>query len=158
MFKLNLLHGVVLFMAASVSVAKEDVAHRYLAPDNVAPALGQYSLGVETTAGLRWVYVAGQTGVRKDGSIPKDFATQARIATDSVKAILAEAGMGWEDVVSYTIYMTHREDMEEWRTLGRELLAGAKPAGTLVFVSGLVHPDWRIEIEARAAKKQDAGE
>lgn len=132
----------------------EEVVHRYLEPDSVAPALGQYSLGVETTGDVRWVHVAGQTGIRKDGSIPGDFATQARVAVDNIRAILAEGGMGWGDVVSYRVYMTHREDMDEWRTLGKELLAGARPAGTLVFVSGLVHPDWRIEIEVTAARER----
>jgi 2-iminobutanoate/2-iminopropanoate deaminase len=136
----------------SAPLMAEEVRHRYLEPANVAPALGQYSLGVETTGDLRWVHVAGQTGVRKDGSIPKDFATQATVAMENIRGILAEAGMGWEDVVSYRVYMTHREDMDAWRTLGKDLLAGAKPAGTLVFVSGLVHPDWRIEIEATAAR------
>lgn len=152
MKKSSVIPALLLLLSAPILPAEPNTSHRYLAPDKVHPALGQYSLGVEFSANQRRVHVAGQTGIRQDGSIPQDFATQARIAIDNVKAILAEAGMGWEDVVSYTIYMTRREDLDTWRKLAGDLLAGGKPAGTLVLVSGLVHPDWRIEIEARAAK------
>jgi enamine deaminase RidA (YjgF/YER057c/UK114 family) len=31
-----------------------------------------------------------------------------------------------------------------------EVLQGHKPASTLVYVSGLVRPEWRLEIEAVA--------
>jgi len=130
-----------------------EISHDYLAPETVSPALGEYSLGVASERNLRWVHIAGQTGIRKDGSIPKDFESQARIIMENIKAILKEADMEWTDVVSYSVFMTHREDLKEWRKLAPELLAGAKPAGTLVLVNGLVHPDWRIEIEAIAAKK-----
>ena len=143
--------AIGLLMVAKL-LSAEEVRHRYLEPEGVAPALGQYSLGVETAGDVRWVHVAGQTGVRNDGSIPEHFTAQAEVAMENIRAILAEGGMAWEDVVSYRVYMTHREDMDAWRTIGKDLLAGAKPAGTLVFVSGLVHPDWRIEIEVTAAR------
>lgn len=145
---------LTLFIISSAVLAgDENSTIRQLRPDSIAPALGTYSLGVATPNNYRWVHVAGQTGVRKDRTSPKDFATQARIAMANVKAILAEADMDWSDVVSFNIYMTHREDLEVWKTLGKELFGDARPAGTLVFVAGLVHPDWRIEIEATAAKK-----
>jgi enamine deaminase RidA (YjgF/YER057c/UK114 family) len=138
----------------AVLCSADEISHTYLSPESVPPAMGQYSLGVSTSENMRWVHVAGQTGIRKDGSVPKDFETQTRIIIANIKAILKEAEMQWTDVVSYNIYMTHREDLQIWRKLAPELLAGAKPAGTLVLVSGLVHPDWRIEIEVKAAKRQ----
>ena len=153
MNKIKLITLSQLFFYTSILPADE-IDHTYLAPATVSPAMGQYSHGVETSENVRWVHIAGQTGVRKDGSIPPDFETQTRIIVENIKAILNEADMSWSDAVSYNIYMTHREDLEIWRKLAPELLAGAKPAGTLVFVSGLVHPDWRIEFEVKAAKKR----
>lgn len=142
----------LLVLVTSLGVVAQDGDHRYLAPVSVAPPMGHYSQGVETTADSWWVHVAGQVGVRRDGSFPDDFAGQARQAVKNVRDVLQEGGMRWEHVVSYRVYLTDRGDFEQWRELSSELLAGAKPAGTLVFVSGLAHPDWRIEIEATAAR------
>ena len=142
---------LTLFTTSAISADKQAVS-RYLSPQSIRPALGAYSHGVETVGAKRWVHVAGQTGIRKDGSIPDDFETQARVAMDNVKAILAEANMSWDDVVSFRLFMTDRDDLEVWKKLGNELFGKARPAGTLVFVAGLVHPKWRIEIEATAAK------
>lgn len=142
---------VLLFSSFSICATDNKVS-RYLSPDSLRPPLGAYSHGVETRNPTRWVHVAGQTGVHQDGSSPDDFETQARLAMNNVKTILAEADMGLNDIVSYRIYMTHREDLDVWKTLSKQLFADARPAGTLVFVAGLAHPKWRIEIEASAAR------
>jgi enamine deaminase RidA (YjgF/YER057c/UK114 family) len=54
------------------------------------------------------------------------------------------------DVVRTRMYLTHVED---WETVGRvhgEFFAAVRPAATMVVVSKLLNPAWRIEIEMEA--------
>ena len=52
--------------------------HKQLAPENLRTN-PNYSQGIETAPGMRIVAVAGQTGAKKDGSVPDGIA--AVIAT-----------------------------------------------------------------------------
>ena len=49
--------------------------NRYFNPETVAPPSSTYSLGAEVMQSARTVYVAGQVGVRPDGSVPNDVET-----------------------------------------------------------------------------------
>jgi len=55
-----------------------------------------------------------------------------------------------EDVVRTRMYLTHAED---WEIVGRvhgEYFGAIRPAATMIVVAKLLHPTWRIEIEAEA--------
>lgn len=123
-------------------------------PDTIAPPFSQYSHGVQSPAGARWLHVAGQVGIRPDGAIPDGVAAQTAGAFDNIKAILADAGMDMNDVVKVTVYLT-RDDPESiraYREARDEAQGDARPASTLVVVTALAHPDWLVEVEAIAAR------
>ena len=48
-------------------------------PRSVAAPIGTYSHGVEVPPGARWLHVAGQIGVRPDGSVPATIEEQTEV-------------------------------------------------------------------------------
>ena len=126
--------------------------HKKHNPDTIVAPFSNYAQGVETAPGLRWLHVSGQVGVRKDGSCPAEFAQQFEIAMDGVLEVLKAAGMGPEDIVKITTFMTDPKDLPASRPIRERKLGGVPVASTLIYVVGLARPDWKVEIECTAAK------
>jgi enamine deaminase RidA (YjgF/YER057c/UK114 family) len=120
-------------------------------PTAVAP-FGRYAQAVEAAPGLRWLFLAGQVGVTPDGKTGESFEGQARAAFANVKALLADAGMDFGDVVKMNVYLTSIGDAPDYRKVREEFMGDVTVASTLVVVAGLARPEWRIEVEAIAAK------
>jgi 2-iminobutanoate/2-iminopropanoate deaminase len=119
----------------------------------VARKIGTYSDGVEVDAESRQVFVSGTPGMMPDGTIPAGIAAQAEQAWKNVLAILAEAGMGVQDLVKVTHYLVRSEDIRDYVAVRARYLADARPASMLLVVPGLVKPEILVEIEAYAAKR-----
>jgi len=109
-----------------------------------------YSHGVETSGSARVLYISGQVPVDNAGHIPETMAAQTAMSFDKLKQVLASAGMTLNDVTRMTYYLTSRDDSEEFTKERLIQLGGAKPGSTLVYVAGLAHPKYRVEIEAIA--------
>jgi len=80
------------------------------------------------------------------------FEARARQTLENLLAVLREAGMDWPDVVLIKSFLTRQDDVAAWRGVREATLGKARPASTLLVVSGLAHPDWLIEVEVVAAK------
>lgn len=123
-------------------------------PASIAPpARNLYAHGVESPTGSRLLHVAGQVGVQKDGSIPDGVAAQTEVIMQNLKAILADAGMGFEDVVKINAYLLKPEDIFVYAEVRNRYFAGSPPATTAIVVSGLAVPEWKVELDAVAAKR-----
>ena len=120
-------------------------------PTGVAPPFSPYSHAVEVAPGARWLHVSGQVGVQPDGSVLSEPSAQIEQSWRNVLAVVNAAGMGPQDLVKVTAYLTRPEDVGLYREVRDTLLDGAQPASTLIIVAGLAHPDWLVEIEAVAA-------
>jgi enamine deaminase RidA (YjgF/YER057c/UK114 family) len=119
----------------------------------VAARIGAYSDAVEVPAGKRLLFVSGTPGLDPaTGKLPESFSEQAEFAWHNLRAILAQAGMGVEDIVKLTQTLVRREDLAAYRDIRSRNLGAHRPASMLVFVPGLVWPDMLIELEAVAAK------
>jgi len=110
-----------------------------------------YTHGLGVTGANKWVQLSGQVGVGPDGTVADTFDGQCRQAFENIRACLAAVGMGPDDVVMLRIFMTHREDLDTLRAVRRDFFGERKLPSTLVFVAGLVGPDWRVELEVTAA-------
>ena len=110
-----------------------------------------YSHGIHVSEAKNWVQLSGQVGVAPDGTVADDFTDQCRQAFANISACLAEASMGFDDVVMLRIFLTHREDLADLRRVRGEVFGSRRLPSTLVFVSGLVDPKWRVELEVTAA-------
>lgn len=93
------------------------------------------------------VHVSGTGPVGADEA---DVAAQTRHVLEIIRTALEKSGAKIEDVVRTRMYLTHAED---WEAVGRvhgEYFGSIRPAATMVVVAKLLHPAWRIEIEADA--------
>ena len=96
------------------------------------------------------VLAAGTAPVWPDGSCPDDPEAQARRCLEIILAALREVGAGPEHVVRTRVYLTRADD---WQAVGRAhgaVFRDVRPASTMVVVSALLDPRWRVEIEAEA--------
>ena len=55
------------------------------------------------------LFVSGQVGSRPDGSPEPDFGRQVQLAFDNLRATLAAAGCGFDDIVDVTTFHTDPE-------------------------------------------------
>jgi len=119
----------------------------------VARHIGTYSDAVEVADARRILYVSGTPGLDSDtGELPEGFSEQADLAWKNVIRILAEAGMGVEDIVKLTQHLVRREDMQAYREIRSRYLGTCAPASMLTLLPGLVWPNMLIELEIVAAK------
>ena len=98
------------------------------------------------------VLVAGTAPIGDDGQTvaPGDAAVQARRCFEIIVRALERLGATPNDVVRTRMFLTHIDD---WEAVGRvhgEVFGEAAPVATMVGVSRLIDPDWRVEIEAEA--------
>jgi 2-iminobutanoate/2-iminopropanoate deaminase len=110
-----------------------------------------YSQGVLVPPNAQWLYISGQVGMTEDGKLGVTFAEQVEIAYQNLMAVLKGGGMGPEDVVKLTIFMTPNTDLAVARSIRAKYFSAPGPASTLIFVVDLV-PGYLFEVEAVAAK------
>lgn len=79
-----------------------------------------------------------------------DVVAQARSVFENMRAVLAAAGCTFADVVKVTVFLTDVADRALINPVRQEVFGAARPASTLVEVSGLVIPGAKIEVEAVA--------
>ncbi|WP_026379123.1 RidA family protein [Afifella pfennigii] len=98
------------------------------------------------------VIIGGTAPVGPDGKNVGvgDAAAQTRRCVEIARIALEEAGASLSDVVRTRMFLTRRQD---WEAVGRahgEAFGDIRPAATMVVVSGLIEPDWLVEIEFEA--------
>ncbi len=121
-------------------------------PPSVAPPFGKYSQCAEVEAGARLLYVAGQVGVRPDGTLAQGIDAQAEQALANIVAILAANDMGPEHIVKLTTCPIRADFVTPYREARARVLGEHEPPNTLLVVHSLANPEWLIEIEAVAAR------
>ena len=99
------------------------------------------------------IFVSGSTALNARGEVeaPDDLYRQTRAALDTIFRALGEAGATPADVVYTKTFLTGPPaDAAVHTRAWLEALGDVRPASTLLFVPGLVHPAMRVEIEAEA--------
>ncbi len=120
-----------------------------LQPTILPAPFGCYSHGV-ASGGI--VVTSGQLALAGDGKIPDDVAAQAEMCFASIRAILAEAGADFSNVLRFNAFVTQRAHMADYMAVRDRLVADlpVKPASTLMIVSGFTRPEFLVEVEATA--------
>jgi enamine deaminase RidA (YjgF/YER057c/UK114 family) len=124
---------------------------RAISPKHVR-SLARYSPGVEVPPGARLVFVSGQLGIDADGQTPDDAWAQARLCFAAIGAVLAEAGMGFADIVRLNAYVTDRAYLADYMRVRDDHVGDPPPASTLMIVSGFSRQEFKVEVECVAAK------
>jgi 2-iminobutanoate/2-iminopropanoate deaminase len=125
---------------------------RRLTPDSLHPPFANYAHGVEVPAGHRLAYCSGQLGIERDGSVPEGVEAQARLCFRAIAAILGEAGMTLGDVVRLNAYVAAPQYLAGYMRVRDEFVGDPPPASTLMVVQGFARPEFKVEIEAVAAR------
>jgi enamine deaminase RidA (YjgF/YER057c/UK114 family) len=126
--------------------------NRLFNPKSIAAPLGAYSHGVEVPPNARWLHIAGQVGIKPDGTLAEGAEGQCEQIWRNIDAILKDAGMGIRDLVRINTFLVRPEDIPVARTVRAKYLDGHEPASTLLVISRLAGPELLMEIEAVAAK------
>jgi reactive intermediate/imine deaminase len=79
-----------------------------------------------------------------------DVVAQTEQVLANLGRVLAEAGLGPRDVLKVTVFLTDIGDRARINPSRQAFFGDARPASTLVEVSGLAVPGMKVEIEAIA--------
>lgn len=124
---------------------------RAVSSPSVRAPSGHFSPGLLVDPGKHWLVLSGQVAIDVHGNIPVGIEAQTRLVWDSIKHLLAAAGMKVSDVVKVTSYVTSADHLPGFNAARAGVLGDHKPASTLLIVSGLSRPEYLVEVEVTAA-------
>lgn len=102
------------------------------------------------------VFIAGQVGLRPDGTVPESAEEQIRLAFLRLGAILKHEGLGFEDLVELVSYHVRiDEQLTVFREIKDEFIKSDFPAWTILGIASLARPNMLIEIKAVAAARNN---
>ena len=114
--------------------------------------LFQYSPAV-TANGL--VFIAGQIGLRADGSIPEDPKEQIDVAFKRIEAVLKHMGLDFTDVVELVSYHVDvGSQLSTFREVKEQYIRSDFPAWTILGIAALARPELVVEIKVVAATRK----
>ncbi len=119
--------------------------------------LGQYSHMTRVKA-AEYLFIAGMLASDKAGKVigKDDFDAQCAQVFGNIAAALESAGAGWGNVVQFTTYLVHSQDIPKFmayrkREFPKFFPNGAYPPNTLLMVDRLVQEPFLVEVQALAA-------
>jgi 2-iminobutanoate/2-iminopropanoate deaminase len=122
---------------------------KVISTEKAPAAVGPYSQAVRYD---KLLFVSGQLGLTLQGNLAgEDVAAQTRQSLDNIRAILAESGMKFADVVKTTIFLTDLNDFGLVNGIYQEYFTAPYPARACVQVVRLPK-DGQVEIEVVAAR------
>jgi enamine deaminase RidA (YjgF/YER057c/UK114 family) len=135
-----------------------DVAEiKIFSPDVLGKPLGQYSQITRVKAS-EFIYIAGQLATNRDGQIigADDFDAQCVQVFANIDTALKSVGAGWGNVVEFTTYLVHSQDIPKFMTYRKRAFPGffpdgAYPPNTLLMVDRLVQEPFLVEVKTIAA-------
>ena len=129
------------------------MATKLLNPRGVHAPVGPYSHTALVSPRAQLVFIAGQVGMRPDGSIPAGFAEQAEVTFENLRACLATHGLGSEAVVKLGVFVVPGQDLSVLRAIREKHFGAHRPTSTTLYVPQLASPAFLLEVEAIAVKE-----
>jgi enamine deaminase RidA (YjgF/YER057c/UK114 family) len=128
---------------------------KIFSPDTMGKPLGQYSQITRVKAS-EFVFIAGQVGADRIGKVGEDFDAQCALVYANIEAALKSVGGGWGNVVEFTTYLVHSQDIPKFMVYRKRAFPGffpngAYPPNTLLMIDRLVQEPFLIEVQAVAA-------
>ena len=124
-------------------------------PDSMGKPLGPYC-NVTRVKASEFLFIAGQVGKDQAGKTADGFDAQCAQAYANVEAALKSCGAGWGNVVEFTTYLVHSQDIPKFmdyrkREFPKLFPNGAYPPNTLLIVDRLVQEELLVEVQTIAA-------
>jgi enamine deaminase RidA (YjgF/YER057c/UK114 family) len=130
---------------------------RYINPDSLIknPA---FTNVVVVEGNVKTVHIGGQDAVNASGEIvgKGDIVAQVEQILGNLRAALAAGGAGPEHIIKWNIYIVEGQPLQAGFAAFQNAWPQTPnpPAITGVFVSGLAHPDFLVEMDAVAVVPQ----
>jgi enamine deaminase RidA (YjgF/YER057c/UK114 family) len=113
-----------------------------------------FTQAITVSGPAKTIYVGGQDAVDAAGNIvgKGDIEAQSAQVLENVQKVLAAAGAGLEHVVRWNVHIVQGQPLAPGfaafqRAWGRR---PNPPTITMMYVAGLAHPDFLVEIDAVA--------
>ncbi len=120
-----------------------------ISTSNAPAAIGPYSQAISTG---NFLFISGQIPVNPaDGTIPEGIKAQTAQSIANIKAILAEAGMTFDNVVKTTVFLSDMNNFVPMNEVYAENFTAPFPARSAVAVKDLPK-QVLVEIETIASK------
>jgi enamine deaminase RidA (YjgF/YER057c/UK114 family) len=126
-------------------------------PDSMGKPLGQYSQ-ISRVRASELLFIAGQVATESSGKpvALNDFDGQCRQVFANIEAGLKSQGASFANVVEFTTYLVHSQDIARFMTFRqrefpRMFPSGLYPPNTLLIVDRLVQESFLIEVATVAA-------
>jgi enamine deaminase RidA (YjgF/YER057c/UK114 family) len=112
--------------------------------------LGQYSHMTRVKGATETLYIAGMLAPGDD------FDAQCSGVFRQIGAALKSAGAGWGNVVQFTTYLVHSQDIPKFmawrlREFPKLFPDGKYPPNTLLIIDRLVQEQFLVEVQTIAA-------
>jgi enamine deaminase RidA (YjgF/YER057c/UK114 family) len=121
-------------------------------PASVSAPAANYAHAIVTENPTAWLHTSGVVPIAPDGSVPNGIVAQAEVIWSNIAAMLADAKMAANNVVSVTTYVTPGHDLGPIMATRDKALDNHHAASTLVVVPELARPEWLMEIAIVAAR------
>ncbi len=126
-------------------------------PGELGPPMGQYSHVTRVKAN-EFLFIAGMLSGDAAGNIvgAGDFDAQTTQVFRNVEAALKSAGASWRNVVQFTTFLVHSQDIPKFmafrlREFPKMFPDGKYPPNTLLMVDRLVQEPFLVEVQTVAA-------
>lgn len=126
-------------------------------PDALGAPLGQYTHVTRVRAN-EFLFIAGMLSANPAGDIVgiDDFDAQCEQVFVNIATALQSAGAGFANVVQFTTYLVHSQDIPKFmayrlREFPRLFPSGVYPPNTLLMVDRLVKEPFLVEVQTIAA-------
>lgn len=126
-------------------------------PSTLAKPMGQYS-HITRVKASEFVFIAGQLAADPAGKLvgADDFDAQCVQVFANIETALKSVGAGWGNVVQFTTYLVHSQDIAKFMTYRlREFPKlfpnGVYPPNTMLMVDRLVQEPFLVEVQTIAA-------
>jgi len=125
--------------------------------DALGKPLGQYSHMTRVKAS-DYLFIAGMLASDRTGGVvgKDDFDAQCVQVFQNIAAALESVGAGWSNVVQFTTYLVHSQDVARFmafrlREFPKMFPHGVYPPNTLLIVDRLVQEPYLVEVQTVAA-------
>jgi enamine deaminase RidA (YjgF/YER057c/UK114 family) len=115
-------------------------------PAGVYPPPAPYSHAVEVRGATRMLLTSGTLGIDPAGAVPADFDAQCKLIWSSLGAILASAGMSFDNVVKVNTYLRDAAYRQQ-QAAHRRAALGDRLVASTALVCAPLDPRWLVEIE-----------
>ena len=104
------------------------------------------------SSGSNLIHVSGQVALDANGALVGKGNLEAQVVQTlaNIKALVEAAGGRFSDIVRIGIFVTDRAHFPIVMEVRRRVFSPPYPTATALVVSGLVNPDWLVEIDAMA--------